>query len=333
MTFNSIEINLERRLANLLQMVDEVVKATSESAPSTILKKPPTPTTQRRLLKANSAEKRESQSPARDPELLNQLLARLVTASEDVRQFQKNFGDERERERLRRASARRALSTDNGSSDNERSSSTTKLSKPPSNNGTLYRKSISFDQSVSGHQKIWKTKNDSASSIDSEVGNSHSLVYARDSSLDSRLSGGSTQSDLPRRRKKRGLMGKLKNLTRGSKASDNDGSVNNNAKPEASAFLTLTSSIPQQIDSGSDISLGNFDHKSSKSNLKERITDMFKRAPSAARQGSDDALDSDNRNASYSNKNTPVASRRLASPATTPRTSQPRLKRQANESK
>lgn len=226
---NRIEINLERRLNNLLQMIDEVVKQSSDIMPNSILRKPPTPNTQRRLLKANSIEKRESQSPARDPDQFNQLLARLVTASDDVRQFQKSFGDDRDRERLRRSNPRRAVSTDNGSSDNERSSSTIKLSssKMSSNNGNLTRKSLSFDQTISAHQKIWKSKNDSASSIDSEAGNSRTIVYTRDSSLDSRLSGGSTQSDLPRRRKKRGLMGKLKNLTRSSKASDNDGSVSN----------------------------------------------------------------------------------------------------------
>lgn len=92
----------------------------------------------------------------------------------------------------------------------------------------------------------------------------------------------------------------------------------------------------QQIDSGSDISLGNFDHKSSKSNLKERITDMFKRSPSVARQNSEDALDSDNRNSGYSAKNTPVSSRRLASPATATATAvrpTPKLKRQSTEQK
>lgn len=62
----------------------------------------------------------------------------------------------------------------------------------------------------------------SMQSIDSEYGG----MMNRDSSLDSRLSGGSTQSDMPRhRKKKRGLMGKLRSLAKGSKGNESDASV------------------------------------------------------------------------------------------------------------
>lgn len=72
----------------------------------------------------------------------------------------------------------------------------------------------------------------------------------------------------------------------------------------------------QQIDSGSDISLPNYDHKSSKSNFKDRISDMFKRPTSISRNDSDDGnIESDQRN-SFSNRNTPVLSQRHASPVT-----------------
>lgn len=235
----SIELNLDRRLNTLLQMVDEVVKVSPDIVQNSILKKPPvTPSSQKRLLKTNSTERRDTQSPAKDVDQIASILSRLVTASDDIRQFQKTFGDERERERLRRNHMRRAVSTENGNSDSERPPSAHRLSKSSSSstqNGNLYRKSLSFDQSISNNPKIWKNQNDSNSSIqsiDSEQyggtgGASGSRAYARDSSMDSRLSGGSTQSDLPRgtRKKKRSLMGKLKNLTRSSKASDNDGSV------------------------------------------------------------------------------------------------------------
>lgn len=233
----SIELNLDRRLNTLLQMVDEVVKVSPDIVQNSMQKKPPaTPSSQKRLLKTNSIER--GQSPATDVDQIAGILSRLVTASDDIRQFQKSFGDERERERLRRSHMRRAMSTENGNSDSERPPSTPRLSKSTSQNGNLYRKSLSFDQSISGNPKIWKNQNDSTSSIqsiDSEHygagggggGASGSRTYNRDSSMDSRLSGGSTQSDLPRgtRKKKRSLMGKLKNLTRSSKASDNDGSV------------------------------------------------------------------------------------------------------------
>lgn len=220
-------------------MVDEVVKVSPDIVQNSNLKKPPaTPSSQKRLLKSNSLERRDNSSPAKDVDQIAGILSRLVTASDDIRQFQKSFGDERERERLRRIHMRRAMSTENGNSDSERPPSAHRSSKSTSQNGNLYRKSLSFDQSVSGDPKIWKNRNDSTSSIqsiDSEHyggggvggGASGSRTYNRDSSMDSRLSGGSTQSDLPRgtRKKKRGLMGKLKNLTRSSKASDNDGSV------------------------------------------------------------------------------------------------------------
>jgi len=63
-------------------------------------------------------------------------------------------------------------------------------------------------------------------SIDSELGG---LVRdsSLDSRLDSRLSGGSTQSDIPRgpRKKKKGLMGKLRSLTKSSRNSESEISV------------------------------------------------------------------------------------------------------------
>lgn len=183
---------------------------------------------QKRLVKANSTERTDSQLSGKDMEQVGNLIGRLVAASDDIRQFQKSFGEDRERERLRRNSMRRAVSIENGVSDNERSSG--RLSKSSTLNGSLYRKSLSVDQSLGGQNpRIWKNPNDSNSSIQSIDSDIHygGGNYARDSSLDSRLSGGSTQSDLPRgtRKKKRSLMGKLKSLTKSSKHNDTDGSV------------------------------------------------------------------------------------------------------------
>lgn len=228
---NSIELNLDRRLNSLLQLVDDLFKISPESIQSSVLKKPPTPNMQKRLVKSNSTD-RPSDSPVigKDMEQLSSLIGRLVAASDDIRQFQKSFGDDRERERLRRSSMRRAVSIENGVSDNERSSG--RLSKSSTLNGSLYRKSLSVDQTLGGQNpKIWKNPNDSNSSIqsiDSDIHYGGVGNYGRDSSLDSRLSGGSTQSDLPRgtRKKKRSLMGKLKSLTtKSSKNHDTDGSV------------------------------------------------------------------------------------------------------------
>lgn len=194
--FTRIELNLDRRLNTMLQLVDELVKVSPEFIQNSILKKPPTPSTQKRLLKTNSTERREGQSPARDMDQISSVLSRLVVATDDIRQFQKNFGDDRERERERLRRMRRAQSTENGSSDNESRPPSNRLSKSSTHNGSLYRKSISFDQSIEVNQKIWKNANDSNSSIqsiDSDNYGGGGGAYMRDSSLDSRLSGGSTQ--------------------------------------------------------------------------------------------------------------------------------------------
>lgn len=214
-------------------MVDELFKMSPDSIQSSILKKPPTPSTQKRLSKTSSLDRPDVQAATPvNIEQIGNLIGRLVAASNDIRQFQKNFGEDRDKERVRRNSIRRAISIENGvTSDNERSIGG-RLSKSSTQNGNLYRKSLSVDQSLGGqNSKLWKNPNDSNSSIqsiDSELhyGGGGGINYARDTSLDSRLSGGSTQSDLPRvRKKKRGLMGKLKSLTKSSKNNDTDGSV------------------------------------------------------------------------------------------------------------
>lgn len=219
-----IELNLDRRLNTLMQLVDELFQLSPESIQNSILKKPPTPNTQRRLMKSKCQE--TTTSSIHDMDQIANVVGKLIAATEDIRQFQKCIGDDRDR---RRNNMRRAISIENGVSDNERPP-TNRLPRSSAQNGSLYRKSISVDQSlIVQNQKIWKNPNDSNSSIqsiDSELqyggGN-----YGRDSSMDSRLSGGSTQSDFPRgtRKKKRGIMGKLKNLTRSSKVNDSDGSV------------------------------------------------------------------------------------------------------------
>jgi len=96
-----------------------------------------------------------------------------------------------------------------------------------STQSSLYRKSLSLDQSIQNehHQQIWKDSDvgsmSSVQSIDSEYG-----IRRGDSSIDSRLSVGSTQSDMPnRRKKKKGIMGKLRSLTKGTRGNESDISV------------------------------------------------------------------------------------------------------------
>lgn len=237
----SIEPNLDRRVSNLLQMIDELARLSSDMVQSS--KKPPTPTTQRRLSKTNSIDRKEP-SPAHDVAGdMGGVLNRLTSATDEIRFLQKSFNEDRERDRMRRNnSMRRAVSIENGVNDGDRPP-VSRSSRPVAPNGNLNRKCVSIDQSLMGQTrgKIWRNageSNSSIQSIDSEfefgggggagagggAGN-----HVRDSSLDSRLSGGSTQSDLPRhtRKKKRSIMGTLKQLARSSssKANDTDGSV------------------------------------------------------------------------------------------------------------
>lgn len=232
---------MDRRVNNLLQMIDDLTRMSMETMQSSTLKKPPTPNTQRRLTKTNSIDRKEP-SPARDIEQIGGMLNKLSTASDEIRHLQKTFNEDRERDRMRRNnSMRRAVSIENGVNDNDRPPIIRTSRTLMVQNGNLSRKCLSVDQSLMGQQrsKIWRNANESNSSIqsiDSEYefggggGGGAGVNHARDSSLDSRLSGGSTQSDLPRhtRKKKRGIMGTLKQLTRSSsKANDTDGSVCN----------------------------------------------------------------------------------------------------------
>lgn len=154
---------------------------------------------------------------------ISSVLARLAEASEELRKYQRICEDEREREKMRRGGLRRAASTENETPDMPRHSN--RVNRSSTHNGSLYRKSLSLDQSMQHDQAIWKQQDDdsmsSMQSIDSELGG-----LVRDSSMDSRLSGGSTQSDMPRgpRKKRRGIMGKLRSLTKG-KGMESDGSV------------------------------------------------------------------------------------------------------------
>ncbi|XP_059616735.1 myosin heavy chain, striated muscle [Phlebotomus argentipes] len=248
-----LEQDGEKKVGALLQTVDELVKiapdlqivsSNSGHSGSNSSHLAPTPIPRR--------SKSRSPSPGPAPIQISSVLARLAEASEELRRYQRICEDDRERERIRRGGMRRAASTEN----DETSSRFSKLSRSSTQNGSLYRKSLSLDQSMQHEQQmIWKEGDDSMSSlqsIDSELGG-----MVRDSSLDSRLSAGSTQSDLPRgpRKKKRGIMGKLRSLTK-TKSIESDAS---------------------QQGSDSDLSLPG-DRERSKRDLKGRLSGMFRRS-------------------------------------------------------
>lgn len=202
-----LEQDGDKKIAALLQTVDELVKVAPEL----------------KLLEQNGVGARgKSPGPSAGlsaPLVVNQTITRLAEASEELRRYQRICDDERMRERMRRGGMQRAASTEQDPSD-----SRPRLSRHSHNNSSLTRKTLSLDQSLQKDQNIWKQDDGSMSSmqsIDSEYG-----LLVRDSSMDSRLSGGSTQSDIPRgtRKKKRGLMGKLKSLAK-SRGAESDVSV------------------------------------------------------------------------------------------------------------
>lgn len=156
---------------------------------------------------------------------LSTVLSRLAEASDELRRYQRVCDDERERDRARRSRMRRATSQENENGlDTNSNRPIARLNR--SSQGSLYRKSLSLDQSMQGdqQQQIWKDSDvgsmSSVQSIDSEYG-----IRRGDSSMDSRISTGSTQSDVTgRRKKKKGIMGKLRSLTKSSRA-ESDNSV------------------------------------------------------------------------------------------------------------
>ncbi|XP_033236496.1 myosin-1 isoform X6 [Drosophila pseudoobscura] len=260
----------DRKVGALLQTVDELVKIAPDlkmargSYDNTLRPEQP------------NVRRSRSPSPTLSSTQISTVLARLAEASEELRKFQRLNEDEQERSRIRRGNLRRAASQENdhhGSSSSVASAAGSqrgggRLSRNSSNNGSLIRKSLSLDHSIQRDQNIWRQDDGSVSSmqsIDSELGG---LVRdsSLDSRLDSRLSGGSTQSDIPRgpRKKKKGIMGKLRSLTKSSRNSESEISIQG---------------------SDSDISVAS-DMRSSKKDLRGRLSGMFKRSGSNSRSES-----------------------------------------------
>ncbi|EDW51931.1 GM13732 [Drosophila sechellia] len=279
----------DRKVGALLQTVDELVKiapdlkmvgsgGSARSSSSSGYDKNLRP-------EQPNVRRSRSPSPTLSSSQITSVLARLAEASEELRKFQRVNEDEQERSRMRRSNLRRAASQENdphGSTSSVASAAGSqrgggRLSRNSSNNGSLIRKSLSLDHSIQRDQNIWRQDDGSVSSmqsIDSELGG---LVRdsSLDSRLDSRLSGGSTQSDIPRgpRKKKKGIMGKLRSLTKSSRNSESEISIQG---------------------SDSDISVAS-DMRSSKKDLRGRLSGMFKRSGSASRSESMERAGSDQR--------------------------------------
>ncbi|XP_032669574.1 golgin IMH1-like isoform X2 [Odontomachus brunneus] len=130
----------------------------------------------------------------------------------------------------------------------------------------LKRKSLSLEQTTSGRQEspaIWGTDSNMSSmqSLEGSEAGSRGVSRQRDSSVDSRLSGGSTKSEMLERDRKygKGIIRKLTHkLTKSSSVDD----------PNMTDYSLQTS--------GSETSI-NESTKLEKKNLKKKLTAMFKR--------------------------------------------------------
>ncbi|XP_034950185.1 protein MLP1 homolog isoform X2 [Chelonus insularis] len=164
--------------------------------------------------------------------------------------------------------------------DSGRGSSSSRSSRP-----SLKRKSLSLEQtSVKNDQLIWGTDSNVSSmqSLDSEVDTRH-FSMQRDSSVDSRLSGGSTKSEILHKDKKynKNLIRKITTkLTKSASVDD----------PSSSYDFGLQTS-------GSEASIID-DSKSEKKNLKKKLSDMFKRSSSKSNGLNKKSLDESSRPAS-----------------------------------
>ncbi|KAF7281936.1 hypothetical protein GWI33_004055 [Rhynchophorus ferrugineus] len=272
----------ERKIEMIVEQVDILKQLAPELFFSKEQEAPYTPTPPRRT-KSKSREtspaldyRESSQTPEDKQQQIYKIMQRLVHTTEDLRKRQKYYEDEDERERLRRMGMRRATSTEAEPLGTSRYSKST-LRKQSSiiSQGSLHRKSLSLEHNIQTDQKIWRSDNDSMSSLQSIESDIDIKRNKRDSSLDSRLSAGSTQSDVGEKKKKTSLMGKLKKLTKSRSIDDQDPGTFPNPRQ-------LSSRASSRNNSNSDVN----EETGSKRDLKDRITGIFRRAGSSSRSNS-----------------------------------------------
>ncbi|XP_019753568.1 putative leucine-rich repeat-containing protein DDB_G0290503 isoform X2 [Dendroctonus ponderosae] len=273
----------DRKIEKIVEQVDILKQLAPELFFSKDQEDPYTPTPPRRT-KSKSREtspaigsRESSVNPEDKQQQIQKIMQRLVHTTEDLRKLQKYHEDEQERERLRRIGMRRATSTEAENVGSARYSRTVMRQQTAiDRQGSLHRKSLSLEHNIQADQKIWRNDNDdSMSSLQSLESDVDLKRGKRDSSLDSRLSGGSTQSDVGEKKKKKSLIGKLKNLTKSRSIDDQDPGTFSNSK-------TLSSKSNSRNNSNSDVN----EEKGSKKDLKERLTGIFRRSGSSSRSNS-----------------------------------------------
>ncbi|CAG9760336.1 unnamed protein product [Ceutorhynchus assimilis] len=271
----------DRKVEGIIEQVDNLKQLAPELFFSKEQEAPYTPTPPRRT-KSKSREsspaigsRESSLSPEDKQQQIQRIMQRLVHTTEDLRKIQKIHENEDERERLRRMGMRRATSTEAENVGSLRYGKAIVRQQTIDRQGSLQRKSLSLEHNIQAEQKIWQnTNNDSLSSLQS-IESDVDKRGKRDSSMDSRLSGGSTQSDIGEKKKKKGIMGKLKKLTKSRSIDDQD-----------PGLFFAPRSIGQKSDSKNNSNSDVNEERGSKRDLKDRITGMFKRSGSSSRSNS-----------------------------------------------
>lgn len=209
---------LVEQMDTLKQLAPELFFSKEDEASYTPT--PPRRTRSKSRETSPAIERREtSLSVGEKQQQIQYLMQRLVHTTEDLRKIQMLTDDDYERERMKRlGGSRRATSSEHETLPNPRYGVVRKPSI-----SSLKRKSISLEQTTHIEQKIWTNDNSMTSLNSLEL---HSDIESgrsrRDASLDSRLSNGSTQSEIGDKKKKKGIMGKLKKLTKSRSIDDQD---------------------------------------------------------------------------------------------------------------
>ncbi|XP_049880259.1 CAP-Gly domain-containing linker protein 1 isoform X3 [Pectinophora gossypiella] len=266
----------DRIITQLLETIDDLMKQSPELFRSGPPVKPekslmtPTPPRRNRSSKSRSRSATPESAEAAGIEAAN-TASRLRRLTDELRASRIA-----ERQRRQQATARRAMSTE----PRDTLTVTPVSTRTPSRAPSLKKRSISLEQTTKDQSQIWKTVDDSSvSSMQSLDGDNDMRLFTmqnRDSSLDSRLSGGSTQSDvLPsEKKKKKSIFGKFKKLTKSR-------SIDDQPDPEVVEFRPIGTVSHVSQGSDSDMSAAG-----SKRDLRGRLSDMFSRKGQMSRGNS-----------------------------------------------
>ncbi|KAJ8735471.1 hypothetical protein PYW07_007091 [Mythimna separata] len=262
----------DRIITQLLETIDDLMKQSPDlfrNEPVKPEKNLMTPTPPRRNRSSKSRSRSATPESGASGAEAASTAARLRRLTDELRASRIA-----ERQRRHQATARRAMST-----EPRDTLSVSPATRTPSRAPSLKKRSISLEQTTKDQSLIWKSVDESSvSSMQSLDGDADNRLFTmqRDASLDSRLSGGSVQSEvLPsEKKKKKSIFGKLKKLTK-SRSIDDQVAHDSTEHVEFRPIGTVSQG------SDSDMSAAG-----SKRDLRGRLSDMFSRKGQMSRTNS-----------------------------------------------